>query len=112
MAPATTSAACKKTKERAKNDGLQSAHWNASLLKRWLLGTHAGAVRPQHLQAYLDEFVFRYNRRTTIAVQQLALGALQLAPSRGLSQNTLEPCAKSSTKPGYIQPSGTNGIGT
>jgi hypothetical protein len=26
-----------------------------SLLKRWLLGTHAGAVKPKHLQAYLDE---------------------------------------------------------
>lgn len=32
-------------------------------LKRWLMGTHKGAVRPQHLQAYLNEFVFRFNRR-------------------------------------------------
>lgn len=32
-------------------------------LKRWLIGTHKGAVRPQHLQAYLNEFVFRFNRR-------------------------------------------------
>ncbi|MSQ84618.1 MAG: IS1595 family transposase [Myxococcales bacterium] len=32
-------------------------------LKRWLLDTHKGAVRPQHLQAYLNEFVFRFNRR-------------------------------------------------
>ena len=31
-------------------------------LKRWLIGTHKGAVRPQHLQAYLNEFVFRFNR--------------------------------------------------
>jgi len=35
----------------------------ASLLKRWLLGTHQGGVREQ-LAAYLDEFVFRFNRRT------------------------------------------------
>jgi len=35
----------------------------ASLLKRWLLGTHQGAVSDQHLDAYLDEFVFRFNRR-------------------------------------------------
>jgi hypothetical protein len=35
----------------------------ASLLKRWILGTHQGAVRDQHLDAYLDEFVFRFNRR-------------------------------------------------
>ena len=32
-------------------------------LKRWLEGTHKGAVRTQHLQAYLNEFVFRFNRR-------------------------------------------------
>lgn len=38
-------------------------HLLASLLKRWLLGTHQGAVEEMHLQAYLDEFVFRFNRR-------------------------------------------------
>ncbi len=32
-------------------------------LKRWLIGTHKGAVKSQHLQAYLNEFVFRFNRR-------------------------------------------------
>lgn len=36
-----------------------------SLLKRWLLGTHQGAVRRSHLDYYLDEFVFRFNRRTS-----------------------------------------------
>lgn len=35
----------------------------ASLLKRWLLGTHQGAIRPSHLDYYLDEFIFRFNRR-------------------------------------------------
>jgi transposase-like protein len=38
-------------------------HRVASLLKRWLLGTHQGAVRPQQLDYYLDEFTFRFNRR-------------------------------------------------
>ena len=38
-------------------------HRIASLLKRWLLGTHQGAVRPQHLDDYLSEFAFRFNRR-------------------------------------------------
>jgi len=38
-------------------------HRVASLLKRWLLGTHQGAVTGQHLDSYLDEFVFRFNRR-------------------------------------------------
>ena len=36
-----------------------------SLLKRWLLGTHQGAVEPSHLDYYLDEYTFRFNRRTS-----------------------------------------------
>lgn len=40
-------------------------HRIASLLKRWLLGTHQGAVRPDHLDDYLAEFAFRFNRRTS-----------------------------------------------
>ena len=36
-----------------------------SLLKRWLLGTYQGAVRPSYLDYYLDEFTFRSNRRTS-----------------------------------------------
>src|ERR1019366_234459 len=35
----------------------------ASLLKRWMLGTHQGSVTATHLDAYLDEFAFRFNRR-------------------------------------------------
>lgn len=42
---------------------LPAIHLVFSLAKRWLLGTHHGAVRPKHLQRYLDEFVFRFNRR-------------------------------------------------
>src|SRR6266511_4243259 len=38
-------------------------HRVASLLQRWLLGTHQGAVRPQQLDYYLDEYTFRFNRR-------------------------------------------------
>jgi len=37
----------------------------AALLKRWLVGTHQGAVRPSYLDYYLDEFTFRFNRRTS-----------------------------------------------
>ena len=36
----------------------------ASLLKRWILGTHQGAVSAAHLQSYLEEFTLRFNRRT------------------------------------------------
>jgi transposase-like protein len=44
---------------------MPAVHRVASLLKRWLLGTHQGAVGPQHLDAYLNEFTFRFNRRTS-----------------------------------------------
>ena len=48
-----------------KNAGklLPRVHRVISLLKRWLLGTHQGAVSHQHLEYYLDEFTFRFNRR-------------------------------------------------
>lgn len=46
-------------------DLLPLAHRVASLLKRWLQGTHQGAVRHSHLDYYLDEFTFRFNRRTS-----------------------------------------------
>lgn len=42
---------------------LKIAHLAVSLLKRWLTGTHQGAVSPPHLDYYLDEFTFRFNRR-------------------------------------------------
>lgn len=44
---------------------LPRVHRVASLLKRWLLGTHQGAVSREHLDSYLDEFTFRFNRRTS-----------------------------------------------
>jgi transposase-like protein len=47
---------------------LPAIHLVFSLAKRWLLGTHHGAVRPKHLQRYLDEFVFRFNRRKAKAI--------------------------------------------
>ena len=58
--------------ERASNDVVQICHWSNSNLKRWLLGTHAGAVSDKHLQTYLDEFAFRFNRRKTKGVARIA----------------------------------------
>lgn len=43
---------------------MPGVHRIASLLKRWLLGTHQGAVSGGHLDYYLDEYTFRFNRRT------------------------------------------------
>ena len=52
-------------------------HLSISLLKRWILGTHHGAVRPKHIQHYLDEFVFRHNRRTSKYVGKIFYRMLQ-----------------------------------
>ena len=40
-------------------------HRVASLLKGWVLGTHQGSIDPAHLQTYLEEFTFRFNRRNS-----------------------------------------------
>jgi transposase-like protein len=65
----------------------------ASLLKRWLLGTHQGAVEASHLDYYLDEFTFRFNRRRSRfrgklfyrLVQQAA--AVDPLPGRAIAGN-------------------------
>lgn len=44
---------------------LPRVHRVAALLKRWLLGTHQGAIAPAQLDFYLDEFTFRFNRRNS-----------------------------------------------
>jgi transposase-like protein len=46
-------------------DAIPAAHLIASLLKRWLSGTHQGAFSHKNLSYYLDEFTFRFNRRTS-----------------------------------------------
>ena len=43
---------------------LPGVHRLFSLAKRWLEGTHQGGIDADHLQSYLDEFIFRFNRRT------------------------------------------------
>ena len=46
-------------------DNTPLVHRVASLLKRWLLGTHQGGVQKENISSYLDEYVFRFNRRTS-----------------------------------------------
>jgi Zn ribbon nucleic-acid-binding protein/transposase-like protein len=76
--------------ERRENDALQGCHWTISLVKRWLLGTHAGAVRDKHLQAYLDEFTFRHNRRKTNGVGRIAARVIErLVACKPLPMNKL-----------------------
>jgi hypothetical protein len=54
-------------------------HRVASLAKRWLLGTHQGSVAEAHLPAYLDEFVFRFNRRRSASRGMVFYRVLELA---------------------------------
>lgn len=65
--------------KNAPSELLPRVHRVASLLKRWLLGTHQGAVSAEHLDYYLDEFTFRFNRRTSRSRGKLFYRLLQQA---------------------------------
>jgi transposase-like protein len=62
---------------------MPAVHRVSSLLQRWLLGTHQGAVRAQHLDYYLDEFTFRFNRRSARHRGLLFYRLLQQAVNTG-----------------------------
>jgi transposase-like protein len=71
---------------------LPRVHRVSALLKRWILGIHQGAIRPSHLDYYLDEFTFRFNRRTSrsrgklfylLAQQAMAVGPVPHSDIRG-----------------------------
>jgi transposase-like protein len=63
---------------------LPGVHRIASLAKRWLMGTHQGAVEEDHLQGYLGEFAFRFNRRKSeyrgLLFRRLLEQAVQVEP--------------------------------
>jgi transposase-like protein len=64
---------------------LPRVHLVVALLKRWLLGTHQGAVSGAHLDYYLDEFTFRFNRRRSrhrgMLFYRLAQQTVQVGPA-------------------------------
>ena len=64
---------------------LPRVHQIASLLKRWLLGTHQGAVESHQLDYYLDEYTFRFNRRKSASrgklFYRLVQHAVQVEPA-------------------------------
>ncbi len=62
---------------------LPRVHLVISLLKRWLVGTHQGAVSLRHLDYYLDEFTFRFNRRKSRSRGKLFYRLLQQAAAVG-----------------------------
>lgn len=64
---------------RSPSELLPRVHRVVSLLKRWFMGTHHGAVSHEHLPYYLDEFTFRFNRRHSRARGLLFYRLLQQA---------------------------------
>jgi transposase-like protein len=58
---------------------MPGVHRVAALIHRWLLGTHQGAVQPSKLDHYLDEFVFRFNRRKSLSRGMLFYRLLEQA---------------------------------
>jgi transposase-like protein len=56
-----------KRSEQLAHELMPRVHRVASLLTRWILGTHQGAIKREHLDYYLDEFTFRFNRRNSRA---------------------------------------------
>lgn len=62
---------------------LPTVHRVASLTKRWLLGTHQGSVSDAHLPSYLNEFVFRFNRRRSRSRGMVFFRVLELAVAHG-----------------------------
>lgn len=71
-------------KKREDENPLPHVHLITSLLKRWLLGTHQGAVSEKHMQAYLEEYTFRFNRRNSakrgLLFYRLLEGAVSVEP--------------------------------
>jgi transposase-like protein len=72
-----------KGRKESASELLPRVHRVASLLKRWLLGTHQGAVSHEHLDYYLDEFTFRFNRRNSRSRGKLFLRLAEQAVAVG-----------------------------
>ena len=70
-------------KKKTASELLPRVHRVVSLLKRWLMGTHQGAVSHKHLDYYLDEFTFRFNRRRSRSRGKLFYRLAQQAVSVG-----------------------------
>lgn len=87
---------------------LPGVHRVASLVKRWLLGKHQSGIDHAHLQAYLDEYVFRFNRRNSKARGLLFYRVLELALAHGPVRYT-DLVANPKSKPVPPRPPGGGG---
>ena len=72
------------SKAKKEEDKLPHIHLAISLINRWILGTYQGHIEEFHLQAYLEEFTFRFNRKTSthrgLLFYRLVQGAMSTAP--------------------------------
>ena len=66
-------------RKKTPSELMPRVHRVISLLKRWLMGTHQGAVSHKHLDYYLDEFTFRFNRRRSKSRGKLFFRLVQQA---------------------------------
>ena len=90
-----------KGKKETASELLPGVHRVISLLKRWLMGTHQGAVSHKHLDYYLDEFTFRFNRRKSKSrgklfyrLAQQAVAVDPISYDQIVQTSTKEPKAK------------------
>jgi hypothetical protein len=85
---------------------LPAVHRIASPAKRWLLGTHQGSVAYEDLPSYLNEFVFRFNRRTSRSRGLLFYRVLELAVShdRSVIARSLPTRAPAASRPCHPRP--------
>lgn len=96
-----------KRSKKTASELLPRVHRVISLLKRWLMGTHQGAVSHKHLDYYLDEFTFRFNRRRSKSRGKLFFRLVQQAvavepvPLAQILRPTIETTAKA--KPQHVE---------
>jgi transposase-like protein len=77
------------------HETMPGVHRVAALLQRWLLGTHHGAIQPKQLDSYLNEFVFRFNRRNSKSRGLLFYRLIQQAiDTQPITYKTVINCAK------------------
>ena len=83
---------------------LPGVHRTFSLVKRWLLGTMQGSVSPEHMQAYLDEWVFRFNRHNARSRGLLFHTLLQQAvEGQPMTYNSMRKTGRTRPRPRPIQ---------
>jgi hypothetical protein len=86
--------------EQPAHVSMAGVHRVAALVQRWILGTHHGAVQPAHMDAYLNEFVFRFNQRTSnsrgLLFYRLLEQAMQASPYT--YSDIIRPLPKSADK--------------